>query len=121
MGIPSEYDDNVERRNTHPLVLPKAEAKGVISKQDIEVLKRAIGSTDNQEHKKGVKSKSILPRVKTIAKQRSVLDDTKYDPGNRPHCALNRTQFPNLITAVNAEPDMNTRKQVLSLYHRLMT
>ena len=44
MGIPPDYDDNIERRNTPPLPLPKAEAEGVISKQDLEVLKHAIGS-----------------------------------------------------------------------------
>ena len=32
MGISSDYNDGVERRNTHPLLLPKAETRGVISK-----------------------------------------------------------------------------------------
>ena len=105
----------------HPLLLPKAEAEGVISKQDIEVLKRAMGSTDDQKRKKDVKSKSILPPVKAIAKQRSVLDDTRYEPGNRPHWALSRNRFQNLIRALNTEPDMNTHKRVSSLYHGLMT
>jgi hypothetical protein len=96
---------------------PQAEAEGLISKQDIEVLRRAIGSDENQEHKKGVKSKSISPSVNTVAKRRSVLDDNKYGPGNRPHWALSRTRFPNLIKALNTEPNMGIRKRVSSLYH----
>ena len=81
IGIPPDYNNDVERKKiTHPLLLLKAEAEGVISKQDIEVLKRAIGSTDNQEHEKDVKSESILPPVQTVAKRRSVLDDKKYAP-----------------------------------------
>ena len=64
MGVPPDYDDTVERRNTHSLLLPKAEAKDVTSKQYIKMLKRAMGSTDDQKHKKGVKSNSIFPPVK---------------------------------------------------------
>jgi hypothetical protein len=120
MGIQPDYDDDVERRNTHPLLLPKAEAEGIISKQDIDVLRRAIGPAEEQEHKTDVNSKSISP-VNTVAKRRSVLDDNRYGPGNRPHWALSRTRFPNLIRALNTEPDMDTRKRVSSLYHGLMT
>ena len=58
MGIPPDFDNSVESKNTQPLLLPKVDAVGLISKQDIYVLKHATGSTDNQEHKKGVKSKS---------------------------------------------------------------
>ena len=121
MGISLVYDDDVECRNTHTLLLPKAEAEGILSKQDIDVLRRAIGPAEDQEHKTGVKSKSISPSVNTLAKRSSVLDDNRYGPGNRPHWALSRTQFPNLIRALNTEPDMNTRKWVSSLYHGLMT
>ena len=51
MGVPPDYDDDVERRNAHPLLLHKAKAEGVISKQDLEVLKHTIGSANNQEYK----------------------------------------------------------------------
>ena len=90
MGNQPDYNDDVECRNTHPLLLLKAEAEGIISKQDINVLRRAIGPTEDQEHETDVKSKSISP-VNTVAKQRSVLDDSRYGPGNRPHWALSRT------------------------------
>ena len=120
MGIQPDYDNDDERRNTHPLLLPKAEAEGMISKQNIDVLQRAVGPAKDQEHKTNVNSKLILP-VNTVAKQRSVWDDNRYSPGNRPHWALSRIQFPNLIRASNTEPNMNTRKRVLLLYHWLMT
>ena len=69
MGIPSDYDDNVEHKNMHPLLLPKAEAEGVISKQNIEGLKGAIMSTENQEHKKCVKSKLYSTSVKVVVNE----------------------------------------------------
>ena len=119
MGISPDYDDDDERRNTHPALLPKAEAEGIISKQDLDVLKRAMGSDNMQKNKKDVKSKSISPAVNTVAKRRSVLNDNRYGPGNRPHWALNKTRFPNLIKALNEEPDMGIRKRVSSLYQAL--
>ena len=91
MGIPPGCDDNIKHRNTHPLLLPKAEAKGVISKQDRAVLKRAIGSDDIQDNKRDVNCKLILPPVNIITKQRSVLNDNTYGSGNRPHWALSKT------------------------------
>ena len=74
-----DYDDGVERRNTHPLLLSKAKAEGIISKQDIDVLRRTIGSNEDQEHKTGIKSKWISP-VNTIAKRSGVLGDNIYGP-----------------------------------------
>ena len=67
------------------MLFPKAEAEEVIPKKDVAVLNCAIGSIDHQEHKKGVKSKSILLPIKIVATQRSVLDDNIYGPGNIPH------------------------------------
>ena len=37
MGIPEDYDDDVERRRTHPLLIPKIEY-GQLSVADGEVL-----------------------------------------------------------------------------------
>ena len=67
-GIPPDYDDDVGHRNTRPVLLPKAEAEGVSSKQEMDVLKRAMGYDDIQENKRDVNSKSILPAVNTVAK-----------------------------------------------------
>ena len=82
----------------------------MISKQDIEKLKCAIGSTDDLEHTMGVKSKSISLLVNTVpvSKQTSILDDNKYGPHNRLHWAFSRTQFPNLSRTLSTESDTNT-------------
>ena len=66
MGISPDYDDNVERRNTHPTLLPKAEAEGVISKQDLDVLKRAIGSILIFKKIRGI---SIVSRFRKLLTQ----------------------------------------------------
>ena len=47
MGNQPDYNDDVERRNIHPLLLPKVKAEDIISKQDIDALQRAIGLADN--------------------------------------------------------------------------
>ena len=83
------------------------------------MLKRAIGSDNMQEDKRDVNSKSIFPPVHTVAKQRSVFDDNKYGPGNKPPWALSKTRFPYLIKAVNLETDRDTRKRISSLYHTI--
>ena len=120
MGIVVEYDDDIERKNTHHLLLPKAEAKGMISKQYSEVLQQATGTTGEREHTLGVKNKSILHLNKAVVKQRIVLDDRKYGSGNRPYWALSRTRFPNLIRAFDTEPHTGVRKRISLLYHGLV-
>ena len=47
MGTSVEYDDDVERCNTHPKLLPKVEVEGVISKPDLEVRVTATGLNKN--------------------------------------------------------------------------
>jgi hypothetical protein len=84
MGIPPDYDDDTKRINAYPLLLPNAEAEGVISRQYLEVLKHAIGSDGVHDNKRDVNCKSISSPVNTVAKRRSVLNDNTYGPGNRP-------------------------------------
>ena len=98
----------------------EAEAESIISKQDIDVLGRAVGPAEDREYKTGVKSKSISPPVNTVAKQTSVLDANRYGLGNRPQWALSRTRFPNLIKALNTVANRNTHKWVSSSYHGLI-
>jgi hypothetical protein len=42
MNCPTDYDDEVERRNTHPKLLPKDEEEKVISENDRLVLRKAV-------------------------------------------------------------------------------
>ena len=92
MGVPVDYDDDKERRCTHPKLLPPAELEGVISRADVEVLREAHGIPRGPAPKK-----SIEPASKTAAQRRSVLDEVKYGPGSRPLWADPGTpRFPNL-------------------------
>ena len=43
MGIPENYDNDAERKRTHPLLLPKPEKAGVVPSKDLEVLAKATG------------------------------------------------------------------------------
>ena len=82
-----EYDDNVERRCTHHLLMPKIESER-ISAADGEILEHvAIVAPTRLPAKKlktgilwGDRSKSISLQVKPTAKQRSVLEEDKYAP-----------------------------------------
>ena len=92
MGIPVDYDDDKERRCTHPKLLPEVEREGVISRSDIKVLKEATGISGAP-----ASSKSIAPKSVATPQRRSVLDGMKHGPGSRPVWADSGTpRFPNL-------------------------
>ena len=80
MGIDTNYDDDQERRRTHPKLLPRVELEGVISKEDVEVIRRANGIPRGRKPV----SKSTPQRSKAPARRRSVLDGLKHGPGPRP-------------------------------------
>ena len=63
----------------------------------------------------------FLSKDKHVQNSPCLLNDNKYGSGNRSHWALSRIRFPNLIRALNTETNMNTRKRVSSLYHRLVS
>ena len=96
MGISVEYDDDKERRGTHPLLLPKIEPDR-ISGTDFEILKKVAVATPSKSHKTkkrapvvnklvtrmkpiGSTDKSISRRAKPVQNRRSVLDG-KYTSG----------------------------------------
>jgi hypothetical protein len=119
MGIAIDYDDDVERRNTHPKLLPKVEVDGVVSKADLEVLVAATGLDKERDQQRGIKKRSISQQDKLVTKRRSVLNDAKYGPGNGPHWGTNRSRYPNLIKALADEPDPR-RRRTLGESHRHM-
>ena len=41
MGVPVDYDDDMERRNTHPLLLPPQEAERILT-TDGEILENIM-------------------------------------------------------------------------------
>ena len=94
IGVPIEYDDDVERRNMHPMLLPKVgnERLTIPKKEllkEIAVLvpakqKTTTKKVPRKEISRGSDSKSISQRTGATAKQRSVLGECKYGPGPGP-------------------------------------
>ena len=75
MGIDVNYDDEKEWRATHPKLLPKVQPPGVLSSQDVEVLRKATGIPREAPSKKSIELKSV-----PTAQRRSVLDSMKHGP-----------------------------------------
>ena len=66
MGVPEEYDDDVERRRTHPLLMPKVESER-ISAADGEILEKAAIVAPAKLPAKNPK-KGILYRVQALSR-----------------------------------------------------
>ena len=114
MGISVEYDDDVERRQTHPLLLPKLEQVR-ISRSDSETLEYIdVGTTKREQvvakpvvpknvkvflgkqtPKKLPKHVSISSRVLPVANRRSVLDNKHY-PESGPTWKQDGVRIPGL-------------------------
>ena len=103
MGVPIEYDDDVERGHNHPLLLSKVEAEAV-SQADIDLLEKVLvvartkkvpsyKSILEKGKIQGRGGKSISPRSKASEKRRSVLGETKYGPGSEPQWKAGRTRY----------------------------
>ena len=92
MGVPIEYDDDVERRRTHPLLLPEVEAEGLpqensdlLEKVQVIAPAKKVPSFKSLLEKgiiRGKGGKSISPRSKASEKRRSVLGEPKYGTGS---------------------------------------
>ena len=85
----------MERRCTHPLLLPKINTERV-SLPDGDILEKIAvlvpvkklakpGSVDKKRNVRGSKRKSISTRANPSEKQRSVLGEPKYGPSSKPH------------------------------------
>ena len=98
MGCEIDYDDDVERRKTHPNLLPRVKPQGVVSKEDVEVLRKATGIK-----RAPTSQKSIPQKDKASAERRSVLDTMKYGSSSRPLWAQpGAPRFPNFTKALRA-------------------
>ena len=83
MGVPIDYDDDVERRRTDPLLLPEVESEGVsqaysdlLEKVQVVAPTKKVPSYKYILEKgiiQGRGGKSISPRSKASEKRRSVL------------------------------------------------
>ena len=82
MGVPVDYDDDEERKRTHPKLLPKTPEPGTLSDSDAKVLEDA-GVVKGVL--RGCKAESAREQATgPETSGRSVLSDTKHGPGNRP-------------------------------------
>ena len=110
MGVPIEYDDDVERRRTHPLLLPIIETERA-SLSDGDILEKIAvvvpvkkvakpGPVDKKRSIQGSKCKSISPRAKPSEKRRSVLGELKYVPGSEPHWKAGSACYPAFYKAI---------------------
>ena len=112
MGASVEYDDDVERRRTHPLLMSKIKCTWILQ-ADGEILKKAailaLTRLPAKKHKKGIlrgdRSKSILPRVLLTANPRSALEEDKYAPVSSSKWKHVSARFPDVYKALLEEPD----------------
>ena len=119
MGISKDYDYDVERRRTHPLLMPKVESERISATYGEVLEKVAIVAPAKLPAKKskkgilrGVGVKSILPRVKPTVKRRSVLSGDKYAPGEISRWKHVSARFPALYKALLAESDEAVRSSM---------
>ena len=109
------------------ILLPKISPEGLVSDKDIEILKQATGLEADAKKKKvskktvKVSKKSLKgprqgsisqqPHRKALAKQRSVLSEAKFGPGDGPNWAVGQTRYPNFacMLAQDSDPDIKTR------------
>ena len=106
MGVSVEYDDYVERRNTHPLLLPPQEAERVLT-TDREILEKigVFKSVVAEKLAKRGRADSISSGAKPAVKQRSVLDEDKYGQGAGTLWKNGGARFPNLYMALLVGPN----------------
>jgi hypothetical protein len=78
MNVPVDYDDEAERRNTHPDLLPKEEPEEQVQRENNAVLKKAVGlmllkSVPNRAKKPVGHRRSVLGNVQSSARKVSPL------------------------------------------------
>ena len=123
IGVPIEYDYDVERRRTHPLILPEDKAEGV-SQGDSHLLEKiqVVAPTQNMPSYKSILEKGIIQGKggksislisKALEKQRSVLGEPKYGPGSEPQWKAGRTCYPAFYKDLLEEPSRTKRREML--------
>ena len=95
------------------MLLPKPKKAGVVSSSDLQVLSKALGVSGQNHDRQEGSTPSVTP---VPPGRRSVLDNNKFGPGNRPYWEMKegRAQFryPDLIRALKSESDPGWRKQI---------
>ena len=106
MGVPVEYDDDMERRYTHPLLMPLIESErlslpdgNILENISVVVPVKKVSKLKSNDRKISIqvsKHKSISPRAKPSEKRRSVLGEPKYGTGSEPHWKTGSACYPAL-------------------------
>ena len=119
MGVSVEYDDNVERRFTHPLLLPMIESERVSlpdsdfwEKISVVVPVKNVAKprlVDKKGTVRGSKRKLMSPRAKLLEKQRSVLGKPKYGPSSKSHWKAGSARYPAFYKALLYKPSRTKR------------
>ena len=114
MGISEDYDNNVERRRTHPLLLPKIgyERLSVIDGEVLE--KSSIVTPEKQSTNKTEKRTNVSfpPRAMPAEKQRSVLGEGKYSPSVEPAWKAGNDRFLVFYKALVEKPDPGVHRDM---------
>ena len=121
--MPVQYDDDMECRRNHPLILPIIETERV-SLPDGDILEKIAvlvpvkkvakpGPVDKKRSIQGGKRKSISPRAKPLEKRRSVLGDPKYGPGSEPHWKASSAYYPAFCKNLLDEPSRTKRIEMV--------
>ena len=119
MGVPVEYDDDVERRITHPLILTKIVTERVylpdgdiLEKISVVVPVKNVAKprlVDKKGTVRGSKRKLMSPREKLLEKQRSVLGKPKYGPSSKSHWKAGSARYPAFYKALLYKPSRTKR------------
>ena len=121
MGILEGYDDKAEKIRTYPQLLPKPKEAGVVSLNDLQVLSKALGvEGQNHDRQKG----SIPPVIPAPPGRRSVLDNDKFGPGNRPYWEMKEgrvsSRYPDLLRTLSKVQDSGRRRLLFESHRRKM-
>ena len=118
-ALPVEYDDDVERRRTHPLLLPIIETDrvslpdgNILEKISVVVPVKKVskpGPVDRERSIQGSKRKLIPPKETPSEKRRSLLVDSKYGPGSKTHWKAGSARYPAFYKALLDEPSRTKR------------
>ena len=102
-----------KRERTHHLLLPKPKKAGVVPSNDLQVLADAMGVQTKDREGTVESTPQMTPAP---VGRRSVLDNMKHGPGNRPYWEMKEgwvpCRYPNLIRALTKESDPARRRQL---------
>ena len=129
MGVPVEYDDDVEKRRTHPMLLPVEKTAGPLP-QDLQVLADIVvaGVTKTKQRAavpatkvtlRGKEKVSSQSRCKPSRRRRSVLGEPTYGSGLVPQWKTGVARYPAVYRALLEEYSGNKLARVNQMNQRI--